>query len=246
MIEKPEAARWTSNSLYKDDTYQITLRGNNALKRADEFINFPRDAANLFHDQCTSLFAAALEIKCIEHDDLEYFNWWDICQSPKIPKDTVESSTPHNLQVHGTPGIQDYAPFAIGHSNKKRIFFLGIETDMKTEQRSNATQLSKTDRATLEKKFKFWMDVLKFDVYRSHYGFPNAYIVFLFITEGSMRSAMGLFEELYPQGSAKVLFQHVPYHRGIEESYKVEDFTPDVFYRVGHPDFDIVSHLDKK
>lgn len=243
LIEKPEKSRWTNNSLYKDDAYEISPRGRNALKQTDNYNVFPRDYANFFHDQFTSLCASTFEIMCIENPDLEYFTWWDITQSPKVPLPTKEAVKPHLLEVAGVKGIQDYAPFAVGHKNKKRVFFLGIEADMATEQRSGS--LTSAYRATLEKKFEFWMNVFRLNVYRTYYGFPNAYIIFLFSSEGSMWSAMHLFEDLYPKGSAKVLFGHAPNFRRLERSAEVEDFTPNTWHRVGYDDFNIQEHLTK-
>ncbi|MFK7974516.1 MAG: hypothetical protein AB8C02_00175 [Halioglobus sp.] len=243
LVEKPEKSRWTNNSLYKDDAYEISTRGKNALKSHDSLRPFPRDYANFFHDQFTSLCAAAFEIMCVEHPDLEYFSWWDIVKSPKVPQDTIESAKPHLLQIDKVKGIQDYAPFAVGHKNKRRVFFMGIEADMATEQRS--TGLTSSHRATLEKKYSFWMNVFRKEVYRSHYGFPNAYIVFLFSSEGSMQSAMQLFEDRFPEGSTKVLFGHAPNFRRLERSADVEDFTTMTWNRVGHGDFHIEAHLTR-
>lgn len=232
----------------RDLIYEITAKGKRFLDGRGKLFSFQRSYANFFHDMFASLTVAGLEIQTIDNPDLTFHPWTELQQLPFVPENTLNLKQPHMIDASIDDGkpikiIADYPPFCISHINKKKLFFMGVESDMGTEPESPTAFRS---RPNIKKKLMAWLDVIKQDRAKSHYGFPNMRIIFVASSRERRDQMMKLLSELTTgKGSSRILFGYSVDLRTLPRTPYIQDFTEIEWKRVGHPDFNLVEHFEK-
>ena len=229
-----------------DLIYSLTAKGKRFLEGKGASFPFQRDFANYYHDMFATLTVAGFEIQAIDDPDMSFLSWKELQVASFVPEDTKELKQPHliasNLEGKNIQIIADYPPFCITHTNRKKLFFMGVESDMGTEPESPTSWRS---RANIKKKLTAWLHVIQNDTAKSHYGFPNMRIVFVASSKWRRDQMMKVLSDITGgKGSSKILFGYSVDLRALERTPHIKDFTEIEWKRVGHPDFDLTTHFE--
>lgn len=236
-VNRP-AAQWQSyNAFYKKLAYELGTNGKRHMRDLGRSYDYSPPKGNSYHHELlTSMCIASLEIACSE---IEFIHWPQVMTFDMVPDHTKASKVPFHLPLlhcsqHSL--IPDGTPFVIRGS--KTLCFAGIETDMHTEN------ITGKNKATLDGKFRGYMNIAGHKTYSSHYGFPNLMVPFITTSERRMKSMMNQLEAVTEgKGATFMIFTHVPNPRVIDNSPEPYDLLTRTWYRVGKPPIRLIDYL---
>ena len=193
-----------------------------------------RDRDPFAHRLLQDLVRASIEIGVGADSLLRTVPWAELAISGRIPKATIESAEPNVISLRLGKLIPDGKPFAIVNGNLWR-FVLGMEIDRGTEPLVGAHA-----RRSIRQKFAAYAECFEHRLFTSHYGFPNAVVLFVATSEMRMKNMMQLCSDVI--GSCTFLaFAHT-------KDWAIEPHFPSPngdmlgpYQRVGHPPL----HLEK-
>jgi len=246
LLSRPKFQQKVINCLSKNLIYELNREGKKVLSMTGYDMPYSvGTGSSEWHEVQSCVVLASLEIAL--RDDYEFFHWPRWILSEKVPEATKESKTPFNIPItngNAKSVIADSLPFII--KGERNLCFLGLEADMATETQG-VSSVSHARKVTNRKKLENYLHITRDRIYKTHYGFPNAFIPFVFTSETRMRNAMKMLEEITNgKGSPNILFKYVPDPRVFDTSPEVIRFDAFHWERVGHPTFDLYLQLKKK
>jgi len=122
--------------------------------------------------------------------DLELVPWLSLAATGKVPGRTLDSTTPHTIALRSGALVPDGKPFAIRRGDRWR-FILGKEIDRGTEPLATGYA-----RRSIKQKLESYAECFTGRLYTSHYGFPNAVVLFVTTSPARMTAMMKLCESV--------------------------------------------------
>ena len=208
---------------YKHSVYSRTTRADRHLGERRV-----RDRDPFAHRLLQDLVQASIEIAVPADPLLRIVHWHELATSGKIPNPTIESAEPNSIALRSGKLIPDGKPFAIVSGGLWR-FVLGKEIDRGTEPLVGAGA-----RRSIRQKFTAYAECFEHRLYTTHYGFPNAVVLFVTTSEMRMKNMMQLCDDVIGPCSF-LAFAHT-------KDWAIESRFPSPtgdlcgsFERVGHP-----------
>ena len=209
---------WYKHAVYSRTTKADRHLGERRVRDRDPF------AHRLLQD----LVQASIEIGAATDQQLRMAHWHELATSGKIPKATIESLEPNAISLRSSKLLPDGKPFAIVSGGLWR-FVLGKEIDRGTEPLVGAHA-----RRSIRQKFTAYAECFEHRLYTTHYGFPNAVVLFVTTSEMRMNNMMQLCDDVIGPCSF-LAFAHT-------KDWAIESRFPSPtgdlcgsFKRVGHP-----------
>jgi len=262
LIDCPPSSWHAANARYRPAVYQLTEKGFAELAahgRARRVFATNEDFA---HEFGSCLTAASFWIGAQIHPEIKLYDHEAILGSKHCPASTRLSKTPfktpvtfnYHYSIRGNARHKelttfvkhDWMPFGFVSASdpKSQMFFPGIEFDRHTE----SLESEDYSATTISKKMQAIEALAKDDGYHSRYGIPNAFILWVTISEARMRSLMRVLEDVVgKKGSKRHLFTHIPDFASFE-SFPPADGSMLIrnWKRVGYPDMNILAELGVK
>ena len=232
LAEPPHSYLARRKDWYKHAVYSRTVKADRILGEARE-----RDRAPFAHRLLEDLVQASIELHAVTRPGLDLVRWPALANTGKVPQATIESKQPHKLVLPSGALIPDGKPFAIRRANHWR-FILGKEIDRATEPLSSGH-----DRRSIRQKFENYAICFHERIYATHYGFPNAVVLFVTTSDARMRSMMALCESII--GPCSYLAFAATRDWALEPRFPSP--TGDLvgpFQRVGHPPLNLDNFGD--
>lgn len=245
LLQRPKFQQHSLNCLAKKTIHEINTGGKGVLATVGYDLSYSvGTGSSPWHELQACVVLASLEIAV--RDQYDFFHWPRWISSAKVPDATQNSKTPFNIPItngNSKTVVADSQPFII--KGERNLCFLGLEVDMASETQGLKAN-SPARKVTIRKKLENYLHITHDRIYKTHYGFPNAVIPFIFNSEARMRNAMEMLNELtHGKGSTNILFKYVPDPRVFETSVEVIQFDAFRWERVGHSDFDLHEQLKK-
>lgn len=220
MFEKPNeyVGRITDkNYAARHMVYFLTDKGKQALIERGVLVDLvPLKPNHYAHDLVVYMTLASIELG--QEHGYHYIPWVELQDHPEVPKETRHAKNPHIIKTSSSTVHADGYPFIIQLPHKT-FHFPGLEVQMGTE----GTEVSDASRPAFNNKFKHWKTFMDEKVYRTHYGFENCLVPFVFVKETDMMAAIRYVEKAYGR-CAWMLFKTVPNFSKLERFEKPSAF----------------------
>ena len=226
LIDKLDTKTNLINALHQPDVYVITKLGQQTLYDAGfPLTKLPFGVAT----DNPKWFPHALGICDVAHSFL--------LGTSVISHDTIFSKAPQaTFKIHIDDKLKGLTPDAL----------IGLEypvdpTDGKSSKRFIALEFDtgSEDLGRIEKKFVRYLEIMKQGLYRTHWGLPNIYPLFVTSSQYRLDNMIRLLKECTgSRGNSKILFQ-----RYLGDTWKKPPATPYHFtepsLRAGYPPEDL-------
>lgn len=197
---------------FKKDAYELDTAGISYLSRKGELITKRASTYNFDHAKLASHFTTSIETGIERTENARLISWSEILKSERIPEKTREEQLAGIPTTYTTPDGEvfekivyaDSRPFGIEliiDGSRRVRFSPGVEADMGTEPITTADFY----RTSLYSKFLAYLSIEKNEIYRTHFGFPNSYVPFLFNDPARLKTAKAVLESL--GGSKSICFK---------------------------------------
>ena len=160
-----------------------------------------RDRDPFAHRLLEDMVQASIALGVSADPKLALVPWAALAATGKIPKATIESTDAHAIALRAGKLVPDGKPFAIRNGDRWR-FILGKEIDRATEPLVTAHA-----RRSIRQKFESYAECFERRIYQTHYGFPNALVLFVTTSPSRMSAMMDLCREVVGPCSY-LLFAH--------------------------------------
>lgn len=184
LSRKPHDYLVRRQDWYKHAVYSRTVKSDRHL---GEHRSRTRDP--YAHRLLEDMVQASIALGGRADPRLAFAPWPDLAATGKIPSATLDAANPRALPVASGTLIPDGWPFAIRHGERWR-FILGKEIDRATEP-----LVSGHARRSIRNKFERYAECFAHRVYATHYGFPNAVVLFATTSPARMTHMMDLCSE---------------------------------------------------
>lgn len=246
LLKRPKFQTQALNCLGKKTVHELDKEGKKILGYLGvDFSYSVGTGSSPWHELQSCVVLASLEVAV--RDQYQFIHWPQWIESEKVPVKTRESKTPFQVPItngNSKTVIADSLPFII--KGERNLCFMGLEVDMATETQGMRVE-SHARKVTNRKKLENYLHITQQGIYKSHYGFPNMVIPFIFTSEVRMRNAMKVLGDLTKgKGAPNILFKYVPDPRVFDSSPDILQFDAFHWERVGHPAFDLHEQLKKK
>ena len=171
---------WYKHAVYSRTSKADTYLGERRTRDRDPF------AHRLLED----MVRASIALGVNADPKLTLVPWVTLAASGKIPKATTESTEPHAIALRDGKLVPDGKPFAIRNGDRWR-FILGKEIDRATEP-----LVTVHARRSIRQKFEGYAECFERRLYQTHYGFPNALVLFVTISPSRMTAMMDVCREV--------------------------------------------------
>ena len=170
---------------YKHAVYSRT-------SKADTYLGEPRtrDRDPFAHRLLEDLVQASIALGANADSRLALVPWVALAATGKIPRSIIDSTEPHSIALSDGKLVPDGKPFAIRNGDRWR-FILGKEIDRATEPLVTAHA-----RRSIRQKFERYAECFERRNYQTHYGFPNALVLFVTISPSRMTAMMEVCREV--------------------------------------------------
>ena len=182
---------WYKHAVYSRTSNADTYLGEHRTRDRDPF------AHRLLED----IVQASIALGVTANPNLSLVPWFALAATGKIPKATIDSSEPHAIALRDGKLVPDGKPFATRNGDRWR-FVLGKEIDRATEPLVTAHA-----RRSIRQKFERYAECFERRIYQTHYGFPNALVLFVTTSPSRMSAMMELCREVVGPCSY-LLFAH--------------------------------------
>ena len=224
---------------FMPDAYELHTAGRERLSRKFEIEPTTRAPTyNFEHARLATHGATSIDFGIKNDENAELVTWSSLLRSPTMPEKTrterlsgipITYTDPDGEVVEKTV-FADTNPFAIKLKTERGIrvrFFNGIEADMGTEPITTEN----FRRTSLYSKFLAYLAIEKQEKYRTHFGFPNMKVLFLFNDPVRMRHAIECLKGM--GGSEMTCFQMLQENGEPGYLYKTDCI------RAGHSPFNL-------
>lgn len=232
LARDPHAYLVRHQARYKHAVYARTEKADACLGE-----NRQRDRDPFAHRLLQDLVLASIRLSVARDPSLAFVPWLDLAATGKIPAATLDSAEPHAIPLESGKIIPDGKPFAIRAGNRWR-FVLGMEVDRGTEPLT-----SPQARRSIAKKLDNYAECFSRKLYLSHYGFPNAVVLFVTTSAARMQNMMALCERVIGPCS------YLAFARTTDWAIAPSFPSPHgdllgPFERVGHPSLNLTNFGD--
>lgn len=237
-LHRPEE-QWTFNALYKHALYR-------RADKADQYLieqgllrrRAKRRTDALRHQLLDNLVDASIELGVTADPALSLLDWHGILDHPKTPAALSDANEPFRLRIGEQSLIPDGRPFVLRRSQADgralSLCILGKEIDRATEP----LRPSRMRHTSIARKFELYRKIFNAKLYQSHYGFPNAMVLIVTVSEAHMQNMMALAAEIMGGKCSYLLFKTIEDFANIARSPQVSTAmleTP--WQRAGYPPF---------
>lgn len=186
--------------LYEKLSYELDKPGRRIIEELG--VSLPEKTTKILaHQTMVSEVMASFELGA--KGDIRLIPWSEILDREETPAKLLRDTHPFTFPVsygyrrehHKKNVTPDGRPFGLewdDGDNLHEYFFIGFEADCATEP----VESSQWGRSSIERKFCEYMAIADQQLYRSHFGFPNLYVPFIFTEAARMRTAMALLERM--------------------------------------------------
>lgn len=195
-----------------------------------------RDRDPFAHRLLQDLVTASLALTVSRTSGLTFLPWLDLAATGKIPAPTLDGPEPHAIPLQSGKLIPDGKPIAIRAATRWR-FVLGLEIDRGTEPLT-----SPQARRSIAKKLESYAECFASKLYTSHYGFPNAVVLFVTTSPARMQSMLALTERVIGPCSYLLFARTTDW--AIAPSFPPPGDILGLLQRVGHPPLDLTNFGD--
>ena len=218
---------WYKHAVYSRTSKAETYLGERRTRDRDPFV----------HRLLQDMVQASIALGANADPKLTLVPWAALAATGKIPKATIDSTEPHAITLRDGKLVPDGKPFAIRNGDRWR-FILGKEIDRVTEPLVTAHA-----RRSIRQKFECYAECFERRIYQTHYGFPNALVLFVTTSPSRMNAMMDLCLEVIGPCSY-LLFTHT-------KDWAREPHFPSPngamlgpYERVGHPPLHLAEFGD--
>jgi hypothetical protein len=217
-LARPHQQRQSADANYRRLIYQLDDRGSRVLRERGLSFLSKSYHHNFTHELMVAQITASIELGMKESANTRLITWPEILANENTPLSTQNSATPATMRVsYSLRGESrsdeisaDAKPFGLERTidgKRSYLFFPGIEADCATEP----LDAGDLDRSSIAKKFCAYIAIAEQGIYRSHFGFPNFFVLFVTTNSARMRSMMELLDRLTGRrGSKMFLFKTFP------------------------------------
>ena len=205
-LERP-LEQWRSfNSGYKHAVYRRDTAAVKVVRDRGVAGGEHQHNPNLYaHELLNCLVDASIEYGVKADPKLSLLTWVDLQHDERVPEATRRSQHPFRIPIAGQMLIPDGRPFII-QNEKKMLCIPAKEIDRHSEPLS-PTKLRNSSIAKKLQQYKHFFDR---GLYRTHYGFPNAVVLFVTINQKHMENMMALCRQIMGKPCSYLLFKTVP------------------------------------
>jgi hypothetical protein len=195
--------------------YQLTRKGRGyaELQGVVPFYRCLR-STSFAHDLIANQVMASFEIGIIEDTTVEPRWPEDILSYEKTPEATRNALHPFQIPVTYewaggtvTSAVRpDAKVFGFNRTAlpRGRFIFCALEVDCATEPLKSKD----FERSGIRRKAVEYLEILRQEIYRSHFGFPNLFILFVATTESRKNSLMDAIERASDERKCKHLLRY--------------------------------------
>lgn len=155
------------------------------------------------HAIIANIVAASLLIGAREHnttlklwDQLVQEGWTENGLTQRIPSETLRLTNPFKIPLEKNHIIPDWPIFSV-EQRDRQVFFVS-EIDRDTEDGYSDNKLD-----TIEWKFKHYQEVIRKQLYASHFNFPNIVVLWVTISERRKKQLMEILQDVLHQPHCK-------------------------------------------
>lgn len=181
------------------DCYKPNQKTSKHFSYASRALGFSK--SDRPHRILQDLVKASIELGVREHPELSLVEWDQIINATDkrgnfiVPKSTLDliakGKNPHLVPLEASHVLPDGRPFLL-RQGTKHLYVLGFEIDRATEPLTTTKE-----RRNIEEKFKHYAELFGRKLYRTHYGFDNAIVIFVTVNEARMHSMIRIFQDEY-------------------------------------------------
>ena len=212
-ISRPHQQRANAGANTRRLVYELDDRGAGELRAHGIGHSRKKNLHNFVHELMSCTIAASFEIGTKLSNTLRLITWHQLLESPQMPSSSKVLENPQAItfQREGRRDsvVSDWRPFVIERSlaTKSYAFVFGFEADCGTEPIDSFDG----ERSSIRNKFSAYLEVLRQDVPRTHFGATTFLVPFITTTPARMKSMMALLERMQPGALGKrFLFKHIP------------------------------------
>lgn len=183
--------------------YNLTDKGRRELLSRGKLVDMTELKKNqAAHDLIVYTTLASIEYGA-QNLLYTYVPWRDLLFHPDIPEETRRAKN-HIIKMAERTVHPDGYPFII-QTDRKTYHFPGLEVQMGTE----GIDTEDKTRPSFSNKFAAYKEFIDKGYYRSHFGFENCLVPFIFVNERHMWNSIAYVEKHYGK-CAWMLFKLVP------------------------------------
>ena len=162
--------------------------------------------------------------------------WPAIARMGSVPNETLTAKKPHELDTPHGKLIHDGTPFLFHDHGGTGITIIGKEIDRATEHKGS--------RSNLVEKYQKIKHIFDQKIWSSHYGFKNAFVLFVFTSEDRMHNFLDHIKK--ETGACKYILCTYTKDWGKQLSYPPPSstFFTRPWQRAGHSDFYLSTMSD--
>jgi hypothetical protein len=244
-VHRPLAQRRAYDANYQDQIYELTKRGEAALRKRD--INMPEhrlgdeklfEHSLMITDSLASLSIGARPGRIV---------WWDeLCRHPRFP-----ASAARKLQIqicHTFESGRTAAATFNYHNDSGGIFALDMPGQayrffsFEAEHTNRVTSKSSLQQASFLRKFLAIQFVMENDLHRKQFGIPNLTHLIVTPTKARIESMKKLVLDVTGgRGVSYILFRCMPVRRHTTDAHQRPAIYSEPWERAGYPAISIAE-----